>query len=220
DSVADRLAFDRFRNDDFAIGEIFRLNNSDIFIDDSVLSSLITSCSFLAIGGDSDGYPTIQVIDGGNATGIIDPVTKMLTEGYAVPERDEHGKPVLEAYYRPYQTDYYKNGKLVQQFAHSATFALLVPIINRPDAKRPFGHSRSSRVCMDITQAVLRTFRRMDISAEFYSFPQKYILGISPDAKFNTKAATVSTFFTASVNDRGDKPTVGQFTQQSMAPYV
>ena len=144
----------------------------------------------------------------------------MLTEGYAVPERDEHGKPVLEAYYRPYQTDYYKNGKLVQQFAHSAPFALLVPIINRPDAKRPFGHSRISRVCMDITQAVLRTFRRMDISAEFYSFPQKYILGISPDAKFNTKAATVSTFFTASVNDRGDKPTVGQFTQQSMAPYV
>ena len=220
DSIADRVVFDRFRNDDFAIGEIFKLNNSDILFDDSVLSSVISSCCFLYIGWDDTGYPTLQAIDGESATGIIDPVTKMLTEGYAVLERDEFGRPVREAYFRPYQTDYFANGKLTQQMTHNAPYALLVPIIYRPDAKRPFGHSRISRACMSITQDVLRTFRRMNACSEFYSFPQKYILGISPTAKFNKQAATVSSFFAMSTDEKGDKPTVGQFSAQSMAPFV
>ena len=103
DSIADRIVFDKFGNDDFGLNEIFKLNNSDVFLDDSVLSALISSCSFTYIGQDATAYPTMQVIDGGNATGIIDPVTKMLTEGYAVLERDEYKQPSLEAYFRPYQ---------------------------------------------------------------------------------------------------------------------
>lgn len=223
DSVADRIVFDKFSNDDFGLNEIFKLNNSDVFLDDSVLSALISSCSFIYIGQDESGYPTMQVIDGSNATGTIDPVTKMLTEGYAVLERDEYSRtPILEAYFRPYQTDYYVRGRLDESltFVHKAPYALLVPIINRPDAKRPFGHSRISRTCMHITQAVLRTFRRMDVSAEFYSFPQKYILGLSDDAEFNNRAATMSSFLSIGKGEDGDKPTVGQFQQQSMTPYA
>lgn len=222
DSIADRIVFDKFSSDDFGLNEIYKLNNSDVFLDDSVLSTLISSCSFTYIGQDATAYPTMQVIDGGNATGIIDPVTKMLTEGYAVLERDEYKQPSLEAYFRPYQTDYYVKGKLDESltFVHHAPYALLVPIINRPDADRPFGHSRISRTCMHITQAVLRTFRRMDVSAEFYSFPQKYILGLSDDAEFNNRAATISSFLNVGRDENGDLPTIGQFQQQSMAPYA
>lgn len=222
DSVADRIVFDKFSNDDFGLNEIYRLNNSDVLLDDSVLSALISACSFIYIGQDETAYPTMQVIDGGNATGIIDPVTKMLTEGYAVLERDEYNQPLLEAYFRPYQTDYYVRGKLDESltFVHNAPYALLVPVINRPDAKRPFGHSRISRTCMHITQAVLRTFRRMDVSAEFYSFPQKYILGLSDDAEFNNRAATMSSFLNIGKDEDGEKPTIGQFQQQSMTPYA
>lgn len=222
DSVADRIVFDKFSNDDFGLNEIYKLNNSDVLLDDSVLSALISACSFIYIGQDSTAYPTMQVIDGGNATGIIDPVTKMLTEGYAVLEYDEYKQPILEAYFRPYQTDYYVKGKLDESmtFVHHAPYALLVPVINRPDAKRPFGHSRISRTCMHITQAVLRTFRRMDVSAEFYSFPQKYILGLSDDAEFNNRAATISSFLNVGRDEDGNLPTIGQFQQQSMAPYA
>lgn len=220
DCIADRIAFDRFRNDDFMIGEIYKLNNSDILFDDAILSSLISSCSFIYIGWDDTRYPTLQVIDGGSATGVIDPVTKLLSEGYAVLERDKHDKPILEAYFRPGQTDYYENGKLIDQVTHVAPYALLVPITYRPDAKRPFGHSRISRACMNITQDVLRTFRRMNASAEFYSFPQKYILGLSNNAQFNKRAATISSFFAIGNDENGDKPAVGQFTAQSMAPFV
>lgn len=220
DSIADRMFFDKIEKDDFMLNEIYSQNNADILFDSSILSALISSCSFLYIDKDYDGYPTIQCVDGGNATGIIDPVTKMLTEGYAVLGRDEHNNIKSEAYFRPYQTGYYENGRLVDTFYHDAPYALLVPIVNRPDAKRPFGHSRISRACMHITQAVLRTFRRMDVSAEFYSFPQKYILGLSDDAEFNRQAATISTFLSVGNDENGQRPSVGQFQQQSMAPYV
>ena len=220
DTLADRLAFDAFANDEFYFNEIFRLNNADILFDSAVLSSLISSCSFIYIGKDGDGYPFLQVIDGSNATGSIDPVTDLLTEGYAVLEKDEFDKPILEAHFKPYQTDYYQNGKIIDSTRHSAPYALLVPIINRPDAKRPFGHSRISRTCMSVTQSAMRTLRRSEVSAEFYSVPQKYVLGLSEDAEFNNKKATLSAFLDFRKDEDGEKPSVGQFQQQSMTPYV
>lgn len=220
DTLADRLAFDAFANDEFYFNEIFRLNNADILFDSAVLSSLISSCSFIYIGRDGDGYPFLQVIDGSNATGSIDPVTNLLTEGYAVLEKDEFDNPILEAHFKPYQTDYYKNSKIIDSMRHSASYALLVPIINRPDAKRPFGHSRISRTCMNVTQSAMRTLRRSEVSAEFYSVPQKYVLGLSEDAEFNNKKATLSAFLDFRKDEDGNKPAVGQFQQQSMTPYV
>ena len=223
DTLANRIVFDGFEHDDFVLGDIFRNNNPDILCDDSVLSALIGSCSFIYIGRDVSGYPTMQVIDGSNATGEIDRVTNMLTEGYAVLQRDEHDKPVLEAYFRPYRTDYYVNGRLEQGMTmeHNAPYALLVPVIYRPDAKRPFGHSRISRCCMDIVKAAIRTMRRSEVSAEFYSFPQRYVLGLENGAEVKDKVqAVMSAFLDLGKDSDGGHPTVGQFEQQSMAPFT
>lgn len=222
DSVADRLCFDEFENDGFMLNEIYSQNNADVLFDSAVLSALISSCSFLSIDRDSDGYPTIECIDGGNATGIIDPVTYLLTEGYAVLKRAEDGQPKLEAHFLPGRTLYYEDGgsKPVDEFRHNAPYALLVPVIYRPDAKRPFGHSRISRACMDITQNALRTLLRTEVGAEFYSIPQKYVVGLSQKAKFDNHAATLSSFLGITKDDDGDHPIVGQFQQQSMAPHL
>lgn len=225
DALANRIVFDGFDNDDFMLGSIFSQNNPDILPDDAVLSSLIGSCSFIYIGRDASGYPTLQVIDGSNATGEIDRVTNMLTEAYAVLERDENDKPILEAYFRPYRTDYYPNGALAPQysFEHSAPYALLVPIIYKPDAKRPFGHSRISRCCMNTVEAAIRTIKRSEVSSEFYSFPQRYVLGLSNDADSiegdKKIKAVMSAFLDFRKDEDNDKPSVGQFPQQSMAPF-
>ena len=222
DSVADRMVFDRFEKDDFLLNEIYAQNNADILFDSSILSALIASCSFLCIGRGADGYPTIECIDGGDATGIIDPVTHLLTEGYAVLERGESFQPALEAYFLPGQTLYYENGgkEPVEIMKHSAPSPLLVPLINRPDARRPFGHSRISRFCMDITQNALRTLLRTEVGAEFYSIPQKYVVGLSQKAQFDNHAATLSSFLKITKDEDGDKPVMGQFQQQSMAPHL
>lgn len=219
DSLADRLQFDEFQNDEFNLSEIFSSNNQDILIDSAVLSALISACSFVYIREDN-GYPRLQVIDGSNATGIIDPVTNLLTEGYAVLERDSMGAEKTEAYFTAGMTEIYSHGVLVQRIPNPAPYALLVPIIYRPDAKRPFGHSRISRACIAYTQTALRTIKRSEVSAEFYSFPQKYVLGLSEDAEFNNRLATISSFLNFTKDGDGDHPIVGQFQQQSMTPYT
>lgn len=225
DSMADRLVFREFENDNFDLNEIFMMNNGDILFDSAVLSATIASCSFIYIAPDRDGYPRLRVIDGANATGRIDPVTGMLTEGYAVLERKDgtlDGKPTLEAYFVPGKTTIINrvNG-ISKPYINKAPYPLLVPIVYRPDARRPFGHSRISRSCMGIMQGALRTLKRSEISAEYYSFPQKYILGMSQDAEeMNKEKASMSTLLRIDKDEDGDKPTVGQFTQQSMSPYT
>ena len=82
DSLADRLVFREFSNDNFELTEIFDANNPDVFFDSVVLSSLITSCSFVYISKGAGDIPRLQVIESNNATGVIDPITGLLTEGY------------------------------------------------------------------------------------------------------------------------------------------
>ena len=221
DALADRLIFRDFRNDNFDLNAIFQMNNPDVLFDSAILSALISSCCFLYIAPDADGFPIIQVIDGGNATGILDDTTGLLTEGYAVLSRDDYGNPISEAYFEDGRTTYFDKGVQTQTVTHASPAPLLVPLIHRPDARRPFGHSRISRACIGIMQGALRTIKRSEISAEFYSFPQKYVLGTDPDAEPMDKwRATISSLLQFSKDADGDKPTVGQFTQQSMSPFT
>lgn len=220
DALADRLSFREFKNDNFDLNTIYDMNNRDIFLDSAILSALISSCCFVYITEDVTGYPRLQVIDGGNATGIKDHISGMLKEGYAVINRDKYGNPELEAYFLPGRTEYYRGGQLVRTDTNQAPYPLLVPIVYRPDAMRPFGHSRISRACMGLMQGALRTLLRSEVSAEFYSFPQKYITGLSQDAELDNWKAFISSFLKFTKDDSGDSPKLGQFTQQSMSPYT
>ena len=220
DSLADRLVFRTFDNDALDMYAIYDQNNKDILTDSAILSALITSCSFIYITADENGYPRMRVIDGGHATGMIDATTNLLTEGYAVLDTDEYDNPITEAYLLPGVTYIYEGGKLTRAVKNDAPYPLLVPVINRPDAKRPFGHSRITRACMDIQGSAIRTVKRSEISAEFYSFPQKYVLGMDRDAEEIDKwLASMSSLLRIDAGEDGEKPTVGQFTQQSMSPH-
>jgi hypothetical protein len=222
DGLADRLQFDGFENDNFQMQDMFNLNNPDIIFDSALLSALISSCSFFYISRGEDG-PRIQVVDGGNATGIIDDQTNLMTEGYAVLSRDEYDNPLTYAYFQRGETWVYQVGEK-DPIAHESTgaeYAALVPVIYKPDARRPFGHSRISRTCMSIALSAMRTVKRSEIAAEFYSFPQKYATGLSQDAEvMDSWKATMSAMLSFTRDDDGNYPTLGQFQQQSMQPHV
>lgn len=221
DALADRLVFKEFANDNFALNEIFNLNNPDIFFDSAILSALIASCAFVYISMGDEGYPRLQVIEASNATGILDPITGLLKEGYAVLDRDDKGKPTLEAHFLRDRTDFYNGNDLVDTRSNPADVPLLVPIIHRPDAVRPFGRSRITRACMYYQGHAKRTLERADITAEFYSFPQKYIVGLSQTAEPMDKwKATISSMLQFTKDEDGDAPKLGQFTSTSMSPFT
>lgn len=222
DSLADRLNFYEFRDDVFGLNEILNMNNKDVLVDSAVLGALINACDFIYVSEDETGYPRLQVIDGGNATGIIEPTSYLLNEGYAVLERDIYGQPTKEAYFTYEYTAYYEGGVLVETRPNKAPYPCLVPIIFRPDSRREFGHSRISRACMSYVGSALRTIKRSEISAEFYSFPQKWVTGIDPSAEQMDKwSAAMSAMMKFTTNvDGQDHVKLGQFTQQSMTPHT
>lgn len=221
DDMADRLVFQEFRDDVLGLNEIYQANNPDVLYDSACLSALISACSFLRIYRGEDSMPRIEVLDGGNATGIMDEGTGLLREGYAVLQRDDSNRPTLEAWLTREEAVYYDHGKETVHVAHPAGAPLLVPIVHRPDAARPFGHSRISRACMSYAAAAVRTIKRSEISAEFFSFPQKYVTGLAQDFKFEDKwKAVMSSFIAMTKDEDGDSPKLGQFSQQSMEPHL
>lgn len=223
DALADRLCLSGWKNDNFNIEQIFQMNNPDVFFDSAIVSALITGCAFVYISADPVAkIPRLEVIDGRNATGIIDPTTNLLIEGYAILETDKDGNPTIEAHFKPGETTFYykERHREPETIKTNCEHPLLVPIIFRPDAKKPFGHSRISRAMIDLIGCINRTVKRSEICSEFYSFPQKYVLGTSPNQEPLEKwRATVSTLLEVTKDEDGDKPAVGQFTQQSMQPF-
>lgn len=221
DALADRLVFNGFDNDVFDMNGVFAANNQDVLIDSAFLGAMISSCDFIYIAADRSGFPQMRVIDGKHATGIIDPITNMLKEGYAILEFDEYDRPLTEAYFVPGETWIYENRNEPYLVTNPAPYPLLVPMIYRPDATRPFGHSRISRACMNIVQSAIRTAKRSEIAAEFYSYPQKYILGMSEDAEQMDKwAATMSSLLRIDKDEDGDHPVVGSFQTVSQTPHI
>lgn len=223
DAKADRIKFRKFKNDLFGLEQILNMNNRDVLLPALWRGALISACDFVYLSENEDGYPRMQAIDGGNATGIVDTTTGMLTEGYAVLERDEYKQPTLEAYFTRDYTAYYQGGKLVDYRANKAPFPCLVPIVHRPDATRPFGHSQISRACMSLTGSALRTIKRAEISAEFYSFPQKWVTGLDPSAAedLDKWSAAMSAMMQFDRNENGtNEVKLGQFQQQSMSPHT
>lgn len=253
ESLADRLVFREFENDQFDVNEIFKYNNADIFFDSAIQSALISSCCFVHITKSKNSqYPRLEILEGYNATGVIDPMTGLLKVGYAVLERDVNGVPTLEAFFEPDKTTYYYNGyglpaynqivlgeniprntplpindvlpnKNIKpvEFKHNAGQCLLVPIIYRPDAKRPFGRSRITKSCIYHQRHAKRTLQRAEVTAEFYSFPQKYVVGTDPNNEpLDSWRAAISTVIEITKGEDGEKPTLGQFTTPSMAPFI
>jgi len=222
DDLANRLKLDSFENDNYNIWDIFRLNSPDIMFDSAIRSALISACSFIYISINEDDEICLQVIDGKNATGEIDPITYMLKEGYAVLDSDELGDPVLEAYFTPEETMYIDKKSRGEVHVKNPTgYPLLVPIIYRPDAShRPFGQSRIGRDMIDLQNLARYTITCMEVAREFGAFPQKYVVGLSQDAEFDTVKSAYKQILAIDKDQDGDKPTVGQFTQTSLSSYL
>ena len=224
DALGDRLQFKEFANDLFRLNRVFDANNPDVFFSSAIQSALIASCCFVHIqNAEADGeQPKLFVLSAADATGEIDESTGLLREGYAVLSRSKNNEPTREALFLPEKTIYFNKNEVIDEERTAALHPMLVPIIYRPDAVRPFGHSRISRACMDLLESAIRTVKRAEVTAEFYSFPQKYVTGLSETAidGFDKNRATVSGMLAFTKDEDGDSPKIGQFTQQSMQPHT
>jgi hypothetical protein len=97
----------------------------------------------------------------------------------------------------------------------------------KPDLDRPFGKSKISRTVMSLTDQAVRTMLRTEISAEFYSSPQRAYFNVVAEA-FQAADGSVKTGFETAIskalvfgpNEEGTPaPSAMQFAQMTMQPH-
>ena len=98
----------------------------------------------------------------------------------------------------------------------------MVAITYKPTFDKPFGQSRITRAVMSITDSAVREALRTEISAEFFTSPQKYLLGADRDAFEQTTKweAYIGNIFAVGRDENGDLPQFGQLSQGSMQPHT
>lgn len=221
--------------DPFGIGELLEANRFDIEVQQGIASSLIHSLSFISTTpGRADlGEPEVMMLFHSAAwsAGIWDRRTRSLRSFLMVNETDAVGRPVQVTLFTRLETTVIRKGSA--WYVESVVPNLLAgrigvePFPYRPTLGRPLGRSKINRAVRSITDSGVRTVLRSEVAAEFFSAPQRYVLGADEDAFVDKNGAPIPAWkalighiLALSKDEDGDTPTVGQFTQQSQSPHT
>ena len=226
DLLGDRLAINRFKDDNFNMQALYENNNADVLYSSAIKGALISACDFIYIYK-KDEEVRMQVVGGRNATGILDDTTGLLKEGYAVLQRNSKDDTiVIDAYFTDEFTEStnYATGEQWAE-ANPTGYCLLVPVINQPKSghfsgNKSFGHSRISRDMMNCQDGAEKLLTEIKILAEVNSRPQKWITGLAEGTEIDTLRATFSSLLRFDKDDDGDRPTLGQFSQMQFADHI
>jgi len=221
---------------DTGIEDIFAANSMAVEIPQAFVSTFIHGVSFVAVtGGDTSiGEPEvlIQTMPATEATGLWDGRRRRLAAALWMPAFDARSrKPQTAVLYLDDQvitlSKEYGGKWLAERAFHKLGRVPVVPLRYRPRMGRPFGMSRISRSVISLTDQAVRTMLRTEVSAEFYSSPQRYMLGaeesafVGSDGQARTQwEAVIGRMLTISRDEDGEIPTVGQFPQISMQPHA
>lgn len=233
-TIADRINFDGFANDDFSINDLFDRVGAAAVLNKAKTDALIAGCSFIAVMPTDDGSVKLLPFTATEATGVIDQRTGLLETGLAVTRwypfdnrytawKDWSKVGLIPADYTLFGRDFtafFANQQLVRVIENPTGRPLLHVLTHRQSADRPFGKSRISNTVRRIVDEVGRLKIRYEIAAEFYSAPQRYINGLADgtmkDANLESALGKV---WGITKDDDGEKPEIGQLAQMSINQF-
>lgn len=231
DMLAARSIFDGFVYEEEVsqgIEDILRENKFRLMYKQATTSELVHSCAFITVSKGRPGEPKVLIsfYSAENGAAIWDSRLKRIECGFTVVEVDEdNGQPTWINLYTDEAVVECRreNGHWVSnKLRHAQGRPLMEAMAYCPDLDRPMGKSRISRAVMSTTDSAVRTALRSEVSAEFFTSPQKYMLGVD-DAIFadKTKWETyIGNILAITRDEDGNIPTVGQFSQGSMQPHT
>lgn len=237
DSLANRSQFDGFVTADEetteALAGIVIESSLKRLYRQAVKSELQCCCSFLTVTAGEDGEPRVIVSahPATAAAAIWDEHMRRIRAGMVVVDRDTRphrgDEPTwvdvftAEAVIRIRRDGTTRNWS-AEYVWHSMGRPLMVPMAHEATLERPFGKSRITRAVMNITDDAMRASVRSEISAEFFTSPQKYLMGAESDALGGMSKwdAYIGNIFAVSKDADGDVPSFGQLAQGSMQPHI
>jgi len=222
------------------LAEIDAMNNMGLERSQAHVSALIhgTAFVFVTAGDEAAGEPEIvySIRSARQATALYNRRARRLDAALEVVSG--RGSELTEILYMPDRVlvmERDQNGTwTVDRRPNPTGRVLCVPLIHRPFIERKFGMSRITRPVMSWTDMGVRTVMRTEVSAEFYSSPQRYAIGVDEGA-FADKDGNIKTGWETVLGriwavphgeydeDSGTTPhptAVGQFPQMTMQPNI
>jgi hypothetical protein len=216
---------------DYGIDRIWADNRLGIEAHHAHMSALTYGVSFVAVmaGGPGEPAAVIRTLSPTSSTALWDANRRRASAALSV-VATEGGYPTEFILYLEDKvvTAQFVNGRWVlDETPHSLGRCPVVVLAYDSSPEYPFGRSRISQDVLRITDEAIRTSLRMEVSAEFYSTPQRYVLGadegsfVGPGGEQRTGwEVTIGKLLALGLNEDDDKPTVGQFPQMSMQPHA
>lgn len=222
--------------DDAGLAPILSANHLLAEAPQGHLDALIFGTAFMAVGTGYDGEPDPLVTYESplNTTGIYNRRSRRLSSALTQDYDPITRQATRISLYLPNQTITASlasnRWKVDNRDEHGVGRPLVVRLVNRPRTSNPYGRSEISRAVRSYTDNAVRTLLGMEVAREFYSAPQRYLLG-APESAFQgpdgkPKAAWESYLGRYLALDPGEnddgtqrKVEVGQFDAASPAPY-
>lgn len=228
DVLADRIQFEKWitpgaeDEDPLGLDAISVDNDFHTELSQAVVSMLTASCAFVTVSQGMDGEPDTLWLarSAEQATGLWDKRRRQLRAGLTV-STGSNGLPERFFAYLPDKTVELvpsARGIRATSMVNPTGRALMEPLRNKPDLRRPFGHSRITPTVLNLTDRAVRTTVRSEIGAEFFTAPQRYGLGID-ELDMDKWSAVMGRLLTVGRDEEGELPQVGQFPQISMVPH-
>jgi hypothetical protein len=217
-------------DDPFDLSGLLSENRFDVELPQAIVSAYKHSCSFISttVGDVQSGEPDVLVMSRSAewSSALWDRNRRAVKAALAITDTDTEGRPTGFVVYLSYAVLICTRGDggawAVDRRPNPLGVVPVEALTYDPQLDRPFGRSRITRAVMDITDRAARTVLRTEVSAEFYSSPQRYLLGADPEAWAQTDAwrANMARVLAITKDEDGDTPTVGQFAQMTMQPHL
>jgi hypothetical protein len=233
DVLEERLDFEGFIGaDTLGLNEIYRANDLDMESGLGHKDALIYGTGFVFVGKGKDGEadPLITIESPKKATATYDMRTRRLSAALLI-NPDDKGNPITGSLYLPNETIYFeafaRTFVEIGRDVHMLGRVPVAPLVNNPRSGDPYGRSEITRAVRSYTDAAMRTLIGAEVAREFYSSPQRYMLGATDETfqdsdgnALNPWSAILGRIINLPYNDDdGVMPQIGQFQANSPAPY-
>lgn len=233
DVLEERLDFEGYIGGDaLGLNEIFRANELDLEGSMGHKDALIYGVGFVFVGKGKDGEPDplITIESPKKATALYDLRTRRLSAALLV-DRDDIGDVQFGKLYLPNETIELEkvNDSWIEldRDVHNMGRVPVAPLVNNPRSGDPDGRSEITRAVRSYTDSAMRTLLGAEVAREFYSAPQRFVLGAKEDLfldadgnALNPWSVIQGRMLGVPYNDDDNvMPQVGQFTANSPAPY-
>ena len=232
DVLEERLDLEGFIGDQFGLNDVYRANELDLESGLGHKDALIYGTGFVFVGKGMAGEPDplITIESPKKATAMYDMRTRRISAALLA-NRGEVGEILSGSLYLPNETIYFdafgSSFVEVARDVHQLGLVPVAPLINNPRSGDPEGRSEITRAVRSYTDAAMRTLLGAEIAREFYSSPQRYVMGAPQDMFLDSDGNPLNPWsviqgrvLAVPYNDDDNvMPSVGQFSANSPAPY-